>query len=72
MNKFFNAVKSELSAVMSGNKFTKNYEVESRPYMTAGLHDLWSVYRAEKRGQADRKASVFMIEKKNWDKSKSQ
>ena len=72
MNKIFNTIKSEFSAVISGTKLTKNYELEKQPYMQAGLHGLWNVYRAEKRGQADKKVSVFMIEKKSWDKKKSE
>ena len=72
MNKIFNTIKSEFSAVISGTKLTKNYELEKQPYMTAGLHGLWQVYRGEKRGQADKKVSVFMVEKKSWDKKKSE
>ena len=46
MKGFFNAVKSEINAVMSGTKLTKGYEMEKEPYMKAGLHQLWSVYKA--------------------------
>lgn len=40
--------------------------------MQAGLHKLWNVYRATKRGGQNQEASIFMIEKKAWDKKKSE
>ncbi len=72
MNKIFNTIKSEIKAVISGTQLTKNYEVQKEPYMQAGLHNLWSVFRAEKRGKEDQKVSIFMLEKKSWDKKKSE
>jgi hypothetical protein len=69
MNKIFNTLKSELKAVM-GSQLTKNYDLDKEPYMQAGLHQLWSVYRATKRGKED-EVSIFMLEKKMWDSKKS-
>jgi SCY1-like protein 2 len=39
--------------------------------MQAGLHGLWSVYRGKRRGR-EGDASIFMLEKKLWDKKKSE
>ena len=39
--------------------------------MKAGLHQLWSVYRAKRRGKDDQEVSIFMLDKKSWDAKKS-
>lgn len=44
--------------------------MDKEPYMQAGLHQLWSVYHATKRGKED-EVSIFMLEKKLWDSKKS-
>ena len=70
MNKILNTLKSEIKAVM-GSQLTKKYEVEKEPFMKAGLHRLWSVYRATRRGKEDQEVSIFMLDKKSWDPKKS-
>ena len=50
---------------------TKNYECEKEPYMHAGLHNMWKVYRAKKKAAPNNDVSVFMFEKKAG-KNKSQ
>ena len=52
MKNIFNTLKTELKAAL-GSQLTKNYDVEKEPYMKAGLHQLWSVYRAKRRGKDD-------------------
>ena len=39
--------------------------------MKAGLHQLWSVYRAVRRGKEEQEVSIFMLDKKSWDQKKS-
>jgi hypothetical protein len=73
MKGFINTLKGEFKAVVSGTQLTKNYDMEKEPYMTAGLHGLWKVYRAMRRGREDQPpVSIFMLEKKSWDKKKSE
>mmetsp|Transcript_7884 Transcript_7884/g.13219 ORF Transcript_7884/g.13219 Transcript_7884/m.13219 type:complete len:657 (-) Transcript_7884:705-2675(-) len=72
MNKFFNTIRSEIKAVVTGTQLIKNYEVDKEPFMQAGLHQLWSVFRAKRRGRENQEVSIFMIEKRTWDKKKSE
>ena len=72
MKGLFGALKSEIKAVITGSQLVKGYEVEKDPYMKAGLHQLWSVYRAQKRTGDHKEVSIFMLEKKQWDKKKSE
>lgn len=73
MKGFINTLKGEFKAVVSGTQLTKNYDMEKEPYMNAGLHGLWKVYRAMRRGREDMPpVSIFMLEKKSWDKKKSE
>lgn len=53
-----------------GSSLTKNYEVEKEPYMHAGLHNLWKVYRAKKKDRNNMDCSLFIFDKKNLDKKK--
>lgn len=53
MKGFINTLKGEFKAVVSGTQLTKNYDMEKEPYMHAGLHRLWKVYRAMRRGRED-------------------
>lgn len=73
MKGFLNTLKGEFKAVVTGTQLTKNYDMEKEPYMNAGLHGLWKVYRAMRRGREDMPpVSIFMLEKKLWDKKKSE
>lgn len=51
MKNIFSTLKSEFKAALSGTALTKNYDVEKEPYMMAGLHQLWMVFRAKKKGR---------------------
>ena len=72
MNKIFNSLKTEIKAVISGTQLTKNYEVDKEPYMQAGLHSLWSVFAAKRKGRENQEVSIFMLDKRLWDKKKSE
>ena len=43
---------------------TKNYDCEKEPYMHAGLHNMWKVYRGRKKAAPNNEVSVFMFDKK--------
>ena len=70
-NKILNTLKTELKNVM-GSQLTKNYDLDKEPYMQVGLHQLWSVYRGKRRGRENQEASIFMLDKRLWDKKKSE
>ena len=53
MKGFINTLKGEFKAVVTGTQLTKNFDMEKEPYMTAGMHGLWKVYRAMRRGKED-------------------
>jgi hypothetical protein len=72
MKNIFSTLKSELKAAITGTALTKNYDMEKEPYMQAGLHQLWSVYKAKKKGRENQDVSIFMLDKKLWDKKKSE
>jgi len=73
MKGFINTLKSEFKAVVTGTQLTKNYDMEKEPYMHAGLHGVWSVYRAMRRGREEGPpVSIFMLDKRSWDKKKSE
>ena len=72
MKGFLNTIKSEIKAVVSGTQLTKNYDMDKEPYMYAGLHNLWSVFRARRRNKENQEVSIFMIDKRHWDKKKSE
>lgn len=48
-----------------GSQLTKNYDVEKEPYMQAGLHNMWKVYRGKKKAAPNNDVSVFVFEKKH-------
>ena len=50
---------------------TKNYDIEKEPYMHAGLHNMWKVFRGRKKTAPNNEVSVFMFDKKGG-KNKSQ
>ena len=43
---------------------TKNYDCEKEPYMHAGLHSMWKVYRGRKKAAPNNEVSIFMFDKK--------
>lgn len=49
---------------------TKNYDVDKEPYMHAGLHNLWKVYRAKKKDRNNMDCSLFIFDKHAVDKKK--
>jgi hypothetical protein len=53
-----------------GSTLTKNYDVEKEPYMHAGLHNLWKVYRAKKKDRNNMDCSLFIFDKSSVDKKK--
>jgi hypothetical protein len=71
MKGIFNTLKTEIKAAL-GSQLTKNYEVEKEPYMTAGMHQLWHVFRAKRRNRENENVSIFILDKKTWDKKKSE
>jgi hypothetical protein len=40
--------------------------------MTAGMHQLWHVFRAKRRNRDNENVSIFILDKKTWDKKKSE
>ena len=53
-----------------GSQLTKNYDVEKEHYMSAGLHNMWKVYRGKKKDRNYMDVSIFMFEKKLLEKKK--
>ena len=47
-----------------GSQLTKNYDCEKEPYIHAGLHNMWKVYRGRKKTAPNNEVSVFMFDKK--------
>ena len=71
MKNILNTLKSEFKAVISGSQLTKNFDLHKEPFMHAGLQNLWLVYNATRRPRDDH-ACIFILEKKGWDKKKSE
>lgn len=47
-----------------GSQLTKNYDCEKEPYMHAGLHNMWKVFRGRKKAAPNNEVSIFMFDKK--------
>lgn len=54
-----------------GSALTKNYELDKEPYLSAGLHGIWKVYRGKKKDRGNMDVSIFILEKKSLDKKKT-
>lgn len=53
-----------------GSQLTKNYDIDKEPYMQAGMHNMWKVYRGKKKDRGNMDVSIFIFEKKNLEKKK--
>lgn len=53
-----------------GSQLTKNYDIDKEPYMQAGMHNLWKVYRGKKKDRGNMDVSIFIFEKKQLEKKK--
>eukprot|EP01017_Pseudomicrothorax_dubius_P013364 TRINITY_DN1584_c0_g2_i1.p1 TRINITY_DN1584_c0_g2~~TRINITY_DN1584_c0_g2_i1.p1 ORF type:complete len:960 (-),score=147.21 TRINITY_DN1584_c0_g2_i1:2958-5837(-) len=51
-----------------GNQLIKDYTIEKEPYGSAGLGNLWKIYRGVRTDASRRLVTIFILEKKQFKK----